>query len=344
MTERLFGQTAAEQRLARTFATGRMHHAWLLTGPEGIGKATLAWRAVRHALARPEDRRVDTLEIARESPAARQVAALSHPSLLLIRRPWDFTGKRHPTVIPVDEVRRLRDFLAHSADAGTWRVIIVDRADEMNPSAANALLKSLEEPPTRALFLLISSMPGRLLPTIRSRCRTLSLDPLGPEDLAAAVRQAQAAAEKPPIPEPDIARLTPLAQGSVRRLLGLLAVGGHEIHGTLMGVLSTLPKLDRVRAHALADSLLGHGAEAKYQAFLELWSDTLAGLVRARATETEGDLARLAARIVAPDRVARWAEAWERTQTLRAETEALNLDKKALILELFALAEAAAAR
>jgi DNA polymerase-3 subunit delta' len=165
---------------------------------------------------------------------------------------------------------------------------------------------------------------------------------LGVADLTDAVVQAQVAAAKEPIAEADIARLMPLAKGSVRRLLGLAAVGGVEIHATMMALLGSLPRLDRGKAHALADQLTAHGADAKYQAFLELFSDTLAALVRARTTGSESELSPLAMRLVAADRVPRWAEAWERAQALRAETDALNLDKKALILDLFGLAEAAA--
>ena len=194
-TAKLFGHEPAERALAEALASGRMHHAWLLAGPPGIGKATLAYRLARAALADPSERSATDLTVPEDSRAARQVRALSHPGLLVIRRPWDDKAKRFATTIPVDEVRRLRSFLGHSAAEATWRVVIVDDANELNVNAANALLKSLEEPPPRTVFLLVAPAPGRLLPTIRSRCRTLVLAPLEPAALRAAATQALAAAD-----------------------------------------------------------------------------------------------------------------------------------------------------
>ena len=190
----LIGQDAPERTLAAAFASGRMHHAWLITGRQGIGKATLAYRLARHVLARPEerDRSTTSLRIAPQTAAARQVTALSHPGLLALRRPCDPRTRRFTSSIPVDEVRRVKSFLALTGGQDAWRVVIVDSADELNVNAANALLKSLEEPPQRALFALICSEPSRLLPTIRSRCRRLECSPLAGADLKRAVAAAEA--------------------------------------------------------------------------------------------------------------------------------------------------------
>jgi len=170
-TARLYGQEIAERTLADAFASGRMHHGWLLSGPEGIGKATLAYRFARFVLADAASRDMfgQSLDAPDDGASARQVRALSHPGLLVIRRAYDTKTKRFPATIPVDDVRRLKTFLGRTSETGAWRVVIVDRADELNISAANALLKSLEEPPPRTIFLLVSSAPGRLLTTIRSR-------------------------------------------------------------------------------------------------------------------------------------------------------------------------------
>ena len=196
-TRTLIGHEAVERELSEAFAGGRMHHAWLIVGPEGVGKATLAYRLARHVLARPDERDPagQSLEIAPETAAARQIRALSHPGLLVLRRPYDVRSKRIAASIPVDVVRRLKSFLGLTAAEGTWRVVIVDAADELNINAANALLKSLEEPPTRALFLLVASEPSRLLPTIRSRCRRLDLAPLTGEALRKATDAALSAVE-----------------------------------------------------------------------------------------------------------------------------------------------------
>src|SRR5262249_33630297 len=156
-------QQAAERTLARVMAWGRMPHAWLLTGPEGIGKATLAYRFASYALSPPELQKEAGagLTVPAGSTVRRQVVALSHPGLLVIPRPYDAKSKRFSAVIPVDEVRRLKTFFALTAVGTGWRVAIVDQADELNVSSANALLKSLEEPPPRTVILLIAAQPGR---------------------------------------------------------------------------------------------------------------------------------------------------------------------------------------
>lgn len=345
-TKQVFGHDPAERELAQAFASGRMHHAWLITGREGIGKATLAYRFARHVLARTEERdpRAEKLEVPETSTAYRQVLALSHPGLLVIRRPWDHKTKKHITVIPVDEVRRLRGFLAHSAGEGAWRAVIVDTADELNIASANALLKSLEEPPPRTVFLLVSSEPGRLLPTIRSRCRRLDLQPLGNADLRNAVLQAIGATDGAAPPEskswPVLERL---AEGSVRRLLMLSGGKGLELYERVTTLLKTLPKVDWAVVHTLSDELSGAANEARFELFYELLLGELSRIIRARATGggTPDHLA-LSEKLIAEGALPAWAELWERIISDKAEAMAINLDRKALILELFAgLAKAA---
>jgi DNA polymerase-3 subunit delta' len=175
LTARVYGHSNVEDMLAGVLHSGRMHHAWLICGREGIGKATLAYRFARAALARPDERDMfgSTLDIDASTATAHQVAALSHPGLLLLRRGYEPKTKRFHASISVDEVRRLRSFLSLSAEEGSRRVVIVDSADEMNVNAANALLKSLEEPPPQTIFLIVSAAPRRLLATIRfRRCRS----------------------------------------------------------------------------------------------------------------------------------------------------------------------------
>ena len=163
--DQLFGHDAAISEFDDALHSGRMHHAWLLVGPEGIGKATLAYRFARAALAEGDQDAVGGAA-ERDRKLFRKVAGLSHPNLLLIRRSWVEKSKRYSQWIGVEEVRRLRAFLGHSAGEVGWRVVIVDRADELNQNAANALLKALEEPPPKTLFLLISSAEGLLLSLI----------------------------------------------------------------------------------------------------------------------------------------------------------------------------------
>ena len=345
-TKELYGHAGAERMLAEALSSERIHHAWLLTGPQGIGKATLAYRFARAALAAPEERDASgqSLAVADTTSAARQVRALSHPGLMVIRRPYDVKAKRFATSIPVDEVRRLRSFLAHRAAGDGWRIVIVDEAGELNVNAANALLKSLEEPPTRTIFLLVASAPGRLVPTIRSRTRALALAPLGESDLRAAVTQALAAAEmKTPAPAAEWAALEPLAEGSAGRLLGLLASGGGELQARVTKLLSLLPKVDWRAVHALADELQPIAAQPRFELFFELLLASLSRLIRAAASG-EGTPAdrELAARVIGDTRLASFAALWERIAREKADTVALNLDRKSLILEIVARLAAAA--
>jgi DNA polymerase-3 subunit delta' len=346
-TGMLIGHEPAEQELAQAFADGRMHHAWLIAGPEGIGKATLAYRLARHVLAAPKDRDPtgQRLEIGPKTTAARQVRALSHPGLLVLRRPYDVRAKRIAASIPVDEVRRLKSFLGLTAAEGTWRVVIVDAADELNLNAANALLKSLEEPPVRGLFLLIASEPSRLLPTIRSRCRRLDLAPLAGEALRKATTAAISAAE---MEMPDAQRwalLERLAEGSVRRALQLAGNGGLDLYERIESLLSALPQVDWPAVHTLSDQLSSAANEQRFEAFYDLLLDLLARLVRARASGRDAapEFA-LAGRLIAEARLPAWAALWEGVLRERADAALLNLDRKALVLCTFAKLEAVARR
>jgi DNA polymerase-3 subunit delta' len=346
-SQRLYGHEEAERTLAEAFASGRMHHGWLITGAEGIGKATLAYRFARHVLADPSERATGSLDIAPETRASHQVIALSHPGLLVVRRTYDTKTKRFPSSIPVDEVRRLKSFLGRTAEENTWRVVVVDRADELNISAANALLKSLEEPPARTVFLLVSSAPGRLLVTIRSRVRTLDLAPLDDQSLRRAVTQAftgstdEVGASAPAASDWD--RLARLSGGSVRRLLSLHAAKGLALHDRIETLLRGLPAVDWGAVHALGDELSGQAADQRYELFFELLTDWIARLIDAEA-RGEGTLEEiaLARRLIGPARLATWAGLWERVAADKAEAAALNLDRKALILDIFSRLEAAA--
>ncbi len=341
----LVGHQAAEQTFADALNSEKIHHAWLLTGTEGIGKATLSYRVARAALARPEDRDPfgGSLHIETNTPAYRQVTALSHPGLLVIRRGYDPKAKRFATSIAVDDVRRLRNFLSLSAESQGWRAVIVDSADDLNVNAANALLKSLEEPPAKTIFLIISSAPGRLLPTIRSRCRSLALAPLGPGDLTKAVRGALEAAGKPPIVPADLQALAPFAGGSPRRLLAMADGGGLVLQAKITKLFEALPNLDMRAAHALADELQPAAQEQKFELFYDLLLGFLARIVRAGAAqEGERPDVALAARIMGGARLATFAQLWETLARDKADALALNLDRKSLILDTLSKLEAAA--
>jgi DNA polymerase-3 subunit delta' len=334
-TRCLFGQEDAERTLLQAFSGGRMHHAWLLCGRAGIGKATLAYRLARHVLARAQERDASSLEVDPETAAARQVAALSHPGLLVLRRPYDLKTKRFATGIPVDEVRRLKSFLGLTAGDDAWRVVIVDSADDLNPNAANALLKSLEEPPRRAVFVLISSEPGSLLPTIRSRCRRLDVRPLGRNDLRKAMQSALDTTGASPPEEREWSQLEQFADGSVRLALQLFAGGGLKDHAAIMALLTGLPKIDWPAAHTLADALASSGSEQRFKTFVELLCDAIGRLVRDRALEAANGASKGTnkAQIVIPaEQIARWAGLWATLVREKTEADLLNLDRKAFVL------------
>ena len=340
-TAELFGHEAAEQEFAAAFAGGRMHHAWMLSGPAGIGKATLAYRVAKFALAMPQERSAATgLAVSDKSIAAAQVRALSHPGLAVVRRAYDTKTKRFPATIPVDSVRELKTFLGRTADEGTWRIVIVDSADELNLNAANALLKALEEPPRRTMFLLVVAQPQRLLRTIRSRCRTLEMAALGPSDLRRAATGALTAADTPPPAETDWRALEALAGGSVRRLLELSATDGLSLYRRIEALFQSLPRIDWQSAHALGEELGSTAADARFTLFFDLLLGLIARLVRAAAGgEGNPDDMAMARKLIPEGRLASWAELWETIVRDKAETLALNLDRRMLILDTLARVE-----
>ncbi len=271
-TPRLIGQAQAEEGFLDAYRSGRLHHGWLITGPKGVGKATLAWRIARFLLATPMDEGSmfgapeppTTLDIAPDHPVVRRSMQLAEPGLFLLRRGPNDKGDRISADIRVNEVRKLRDFFGLSASDGGRRVVIVDAADEMNTQAANALLKMLEEPPARATLLLVSHQPSRLLPTIRSRCRELRLGPLAPHDLAQALEAAGAE------PGPDAEALGELAAGSVGEAMRLAQLDGLEIYEDIVAMFAGAPRFDRPRAIALAASAAGPQNVERYALILHL--------------------------------------------------------------------------
>ncbi|MEQ8825678.1 MAG: DNA polymerase III subunit delta' [Filomicrobium sp.] len=344
-TSQLFGHRTAQTEFASGIAKNKIHHAWLMTGPPGIGKATLAYKFAKCLLATSDERQVHNgrLEVPQGSQANRQVEALSHPGLLVLRRPYERKTKRFLSAIPVDEVRRLRSFLSHRASDAAWRVVVVDTADDLNVNAANALLKSLEEPPERLVFLLLSSEPGRLLKTIRSRCRSLDLDALSPEDLQQAAHQAFATSGQQEPSEKAYQTLVSLSQGSVRRLASLHFAGGLDLNKKIIDVLSAIPSTPWSKVHQLAEQLGPAAAEEKYTLYHQLLFDFLAKIVRKAALgDATGSDGEIAARLIKPHQLASWAALWETLAREEAETRALNLDRKAFILGTIQRIEATA--
>ncbi len=340
-TLRLLGQETAEQGFLDAWRSGRMHHAWLITGPKGVGKATLAWRIARFLLAeQPAEAGLfgeapappTTLGLPEDHPVTRRTSALSEPRLCLVRRGWDEKNKRLRAEITVDESRKLKSFLSLSAADGGRRVILVDSVDEMNTSAANALLKILEEPPPRTTLLLVSHQPARLLPTIRSRCRELRCASLAPAPLAEALAATGAD------PPDDSEALAELSGGSPGAALELVTLDGLSTYAAVADLMSQIPNIDRAGAIRLSDGARPNDPKTillvrLIETFLARLSTTGAGRPPKReAASGEAEiLARLAPSLAAAQA---WAGLHDSLGTRARRGLAVNLDPSALILDM----------
>jgi DNA polymerase-3 subunit delta' len=357
----LAGHPEAEAALLAALASGRLPHAWLIGGPRGIGKATLAYRFARFVLSGGAEagggdlfgESPRSLYIDPESGVFRRVAAGGHADLLTVEPTIDPKSKKLRDVIVVPDARAAADFLHLTPAEGGWRVVVIDSADELNPHAANAILKFVEEPPARALVLIVSHTPSRLLPTIRSRCRKLTLNPLPTRQIADIL-----ATRVPGMEEGERASLARLADGSVGRALALAEAGGIELYAEMSKLLATLPSLDVPAVHAFGDRLSRRGAEPAYRAVTDLLEWWIARLVRAgarrdipgqgSAVETMGDVvpgegwAELAARLAPERNLDRWAELWQKTSGLIRRAESARLDRKQVLLNAFLALESTA--
>ncbi|WBU64437.1 DNA polymerase III subunit delta' [Paracoccus aerodenitrificans] len=327
----VIGHDHAVQEFLASAQAHRLHHAWLITGPRGIGKATLAWALARWLLAEGQ---ADDLHIPPEHPVARRISALSEPRVNLVRRGFDAKTGRLKAEIGVEDIRALLSFFHMSAAEGGHRVAIVDAADQMNNSAANALLKVLEEPPQGGVILLIAHQPARLLPTIRSRCRELRLSPL-PADT---MRQVLAGLGT----EEDAEALAALSAGSVGEALRLAGQDGLKVYGQIIACFDTLPRFDRIKARAFAEAAGGR-ATAEGDPFdlritlLDLFLTRLArsGLMGAPIPEAAAGEGALMARLCPDAEAARiWAEAQSDLSARARAGRAVNLDPAALVMDM----------
>jgi len=330
-TSALFGHADAERALLEAYQGGRIPHAWLIGGPPGIGKATLAYRLARFVLAQPDPKSLavqnaTSLAVDADDPVARRIAAQAQGDLLVLERVINEQTNKLYTVIRVDDVRRSVSFFGSTAGEGGWRIAIVDAVDDLQREGANALLKVLEEPPARTLLLLVSHAPGRELPTIRSRCRRLLLRPLDAADVARAV--AIAAGRN--ADDTEVQEAAAAADGSVARALGLLDGPALALRQKVLDLFAQLPDPDPRALHALGDAL-GGSEPATLAAFMDMVNAWLS--------------ARLGNGTQAKPQMARLAETWDKVNRAAREVETYNLERKPFVFAVFGqLAEAARAR
>lgn len=317
--DRLFGHEQAEAFLAQSYRSGKGHHAILIEGPEGIGKATLAFRFASHILNHPDPatapERLEDPDPA--SIVGRQLASGASHNLLHLTRPVDEKTGRVKGAITVDEVRRAGKFFSQTSGTGNWRIVIIDPADDLNRNAANAILKILEEPPRRSLFLALTHAPGKLLPTIRSRCLPLRLKPLEPLALRQALGHLGFDLESE-----NAARVLAAANGSVAEALKLINYGGLEITATFEAILAGQGPGIRKDMHKLADVLSAKDSETIFDFFTSLLTGRL--MREARDAAVAGDIMRA-------ERFARLSATTGERLTI---SDAYNLDRKQTILSL----------
>ena len=325
-TSTLVGHAAAEAEMLDAFRANRLPHAWLIGGPEGIGKATLAWRFARFVLAHRDPaseavRNARDLSVCARHPASAQVAAGGYGDVAVLRREWNDKTGRLFTEIKVDDVRRASSMFQQASRAGGYRICILDSAEDLNPNSANALLKLIEEPPPMSLFLVVAHRPATILPTIRSRCRLLMLAPLSEADLVEALRGLG-----PPFSEMSQDVLAEAAERGGRSVRGAL----HRLSGDRLSLdrdtaalLDRLPDLDWRALHRLADRI--GGEQEEFGVVLATVLDWL----HARLAQSSGGS--LAVRRLAP-----LAEVWDKVRRSAREAESLNLDKRTILFSIFA--------
>ena len=340
----LVGHGAAAGALAAAWQSGRLAHAWLIAGPRGIGKATLAFRFARFVLAGGEGSGGDGLAMAPDHAVFRRIAAGGHSDLAVVERGLGERGRRRAEIV-VDDVRKANALLSLTAGEDGWRVVIVDAAEEMNRNAANALLKRLEEPPGRVLFLLVSHAPSRLPATLRSRCRVLALAPLTRPALDGMLAEAMAG-----LPEEERRVLARLAEGSPGRAAALADQGGARLYRRLIGLVGTLPALDARPLHELADGFGGRDGVDRMRTLAELILWWLGRSIRAAARGEIGTMEevvpgeRASAAMLEGAALDRWVAVWEKLRRSFAEADGLNLDPRQVLIGAFvALQEAARA-
>jgi DNA polymerase-3 subunit delta' len=350
MTEQLFGHQFAEQEFISCFKSNKLHHGWLITGEKGIGKATFAWQMARFLLTQPipsiepnglfdksDENYGSNLDENLKKTMIARIVAESEPRLVVVRRSFDEKRKTFRSSIRVDEVRNLKTFFSLSVSDGGGRVVIIDCAEDMNINAANALLKTLEEPPKDTIFLLVSHNPHSLLSTIKSRCRELRLSSLTESDLKSALEQINLT-----IPENDSKIYSLLGSGSVGKSIRLLEHDGAGLYRTLLSFLNQLPNLNGFELDKFIGTISASKNRSRLELFVELLNMVIARLSKAgimgysSADEILEDEKEIFTKLC-PNRVSakKWAELAQTQSENLKHGLAVNLDPSSLILDTF---------
>ncbi len=346
-SELLLGHEAAERMFLEAFNSDRLHHAWLISGPKGVGKATLAWKIAKFLLTQTDKddgpglfgddlpNEASSLNISPDHPDLHRIVSGGHGGLVIAERTEnEKTGKLRNDIV-IDDIRKLISFYSQTSAEGGWRVAIVDAADEMNVNAANALLKILEEPPEKSIILLLAHAPGKLLPTIKSRCRALSLSTLTEDSVKAVL-----AGKFPELSIEDLTALTRLSEGAPGRAIELANNDGVGLYRKVSTHLSRFPRFNIPEIHILAGELAAVKADAKYRLFVKIYLGWIERMIRQSASnmplpeilDGENDQMR---RISASAGVDRWLDLWEKMGQMVARADAVNLDRKQVIVNLF---------
>jgi DNA polymerase-3 subunit delta' len=327
-TDHLIAHEEAEKQLLTMINAKRLPHALLITGPRGVGKATLAYRLARFLLAPPEAGAgslfgdalpPESLYIASSHPTFGRVLAGTHPDLLVLEA----------EDIKVEDARSVSNFLSLTPAESEWRVVVIDSADAMNRSAANALLKTLEEPPARAVLLLVSHNPGSLLPTIRSRCRTLRMHPLDEVNFARIMGQIA-----PQLSPQECHSLALLSGYSPGVALPLIESKAETLYRELLERIS-IP--DTLKLYEFADRFARKDSDKQWQLFSRLMLWLLARIATVGAgsgAEVFAGEGQVLERLKASKPLDLWTELWEKARRLLADTEHLHLDRKQAVITL----------
>ena len=328
----LLGQQKAEQILLDAWKNNSLHNSWLLCGIEGIGKATLAYRFAKFLLAADNSKKdsYTSLELSENNPVYKLVVNNAHPDLKIIERDYTDTDKRKvikaikdgetlseeelrklkkSAFIRIDEVRTINEFLSKKSADNNWRVVIIDSIDDMNQASANAVLKILEEPPAKSILLLISHNPGRLLPTIKSRCAKLQISPLADNEVASLLRRYRSN-----LSEKDIAGLVAISSGSIGKAIIYSDKDALRYYDDLCKIIYAKDKFK------LSDLLSYCDLATKDEDSFALVKELILKFITDNIANSE--------------HIEEFAAAWENAIKVFDEAERLNFDKKQILINI----------